>query len=194
MNQIFVVMALLGNAALLFTLYLGWSIEDAASLSEAARRQVSLHFLFALASSGFTLLVHAVVLTYFMGTGRWIEETSAAYKFEPDARRENIRIKYRVIPGMMVCLLLVMVTGAFGAIADPASNMRMDHAATIHFALAVLLISVNILVSFLESRQIRRNTLIVEAVYAEVVRIRRERGLDVPPGGSSPSATPASRE
>ncbi len=53
MSRIFLVMTLLSNSALLFTLYLGWSIEDAASLSEAARRQVSLHFLFALAASGF---------------------------------------------------------------------------------------------------------------------------------------------
>lgn len=193
MSRIFLVMTLLSNSALLFTLYLGWSIEDAASLSEAARRQVSLHFLFALAASGFALLVHAVVLTYFMGTGRWIEETSAAYRFQPDARRENIRLKYRVIPGMMFCMLMLMATGAFGAIADPASNMKLDHAPTIHFTLALLLVLGNMLVSWWESEQIGRNTRIVDAVYAEVLRIRRERGLDPPAPAADDSAVSVDR-
>lgn len=180
MNQIFVPLAGLANLALVVTFWLGWRIEDAASLAEAARQQVSLHFLFALASAGFALLVHAIVLTYFMGTGRWIEETSAAYQFDPAARRENIRSKYRVIPGMVACMVLIIVTGAFGAIADPASNMQMQWAATIHFTLAITTICLNIFVSAVESVQISRNTVLVNLVYEEVKSVRKERGLDLP--------------
>ncbi|MCA8997670.1 MAG: hypothetical protein KDA80_11810 [Planctomycetaceae bacterium] len=194
MKQIFFVLALLANACLLFTFYLGWTIEDAGSLAEAARKQVSMHFLFALASVAFALLVHAIVLTYFMGTGRWIEETSAAYKFEPDARKENIRLKYRVIPGMVACMLLLIITGSFGAIADPASNMQMDAAATIHLVLGAGTILLNMLVSVWESQQISKNTLIVDAVYQEVLRIRRERGLDVAPNAPRADVSDSSAE
>jgi hypothetical protein len=190
-KQIFGFLALLANVALLVTFYLGWRIEDAAA--PASQEQFSLHFLFALASSGFVLLVHAIVLTYFMGTGRWIEETSAAYRFEPAAREENIRLKYRVIPGMVACMTMIILTGAVGAVADPASNVEWTWAATAHFTLAVATIGLNILVSALEYRQIGRNTELVNLVYAEVQAVRRERGLDPVPAGTtgSPPSSPS---
>lgn len=178
MKQIFAFIACLGNAALLVTLWLGWSIQDASSLSETARQQVSHHFLFALASTTFALFVHAVVLTYFMGTGRWIQETSEAYRFAGAAREQNIKLKYQVIPGMMLCLGLILATGAFGAIADPASNTQMEYSSTIHFTLAVTLVVVNLTVNLIQYQAISRNTKLVDRVYQEVLTVRRERGLD----------------
>ena len=47
------------------------------------------------------IMVHAVALTYFMGTGRWIEETCTAYKLGEEGRTANVRLKYRIIPGMV---------------------------------------------------------------------------------------------
>jgi len=179
-NQIFFVLAVTSNAGLVATFWLGWRIGDAASLAETARQQVSSHFLFALGAIMLALLVHAIVLTYFMGTGRWIEETCEAYRFEGSARTENIRLKYRVIPGMVSCMLLLIVTGAFGAISDPASNMQMPAAHLIHLALAVLIVTANLLVSFYEYRLICRNSAVVDLVYREVQQVRREHGLDSP--------------
>lgn len=185
MSQIFLFLAILGNTALAVTIWLGWRIEDAGSLSEIARQQVSLHFLFALASASFALFVHAVVLTYFMGTGRWIQETSEAYQFEGAAREENMRLKYRALPGMMLCLCLILVTGAFGAVADPASNTQMENSATIHFTLAVLTLLANGFVNIIQYSAIVRNSEIVNLVYQEVLKVRRERGLDSPVADSS---------
>lgn len=178
MSQIFTFVALLGNVALLVTLWLGLQIEDASALTDAARRQVSLHFLFALGTGFFVLFVHAVVLTYFMGTGRWIQETCEAYRFTGDARKMNIRFKYRVIPGMLFCFLLVIVTGAFGAIADPGSNMQLASGASIHFGLAITTVIVNILVNVVQYQAITANSQLVTQVYEEVRQVRRERGLD----------------
>lgn len=179
MNRIFLVLSILANIALAITFWLGWRIEDAASLRETAQQQVSVHFQMALASVTFSLLVHAIVLTYFMGTGRWIEETCSAYGFSEAARVENVRMKYRVLPGMFACLCLLIITGAFGAIADPASNMKMETAATIHFTLAACTILCNLLVTGIQFQQIQRNGALVDQVYAEVRRVRQERGLDV---------------
>ena len=180
MNQIFFVLATTSNLALLGTFWLGWRISDPGSLAEAARQQVSSHFLFALGTIMFALLVHAIVLTYFMGTGRWIEETCEAYQFEGNARSENVRLKYRVIPGMISCMLLLILTGAFGAISDPASNMQMPSAHWIHFGLATLILIGNIFVSLFEYQLICRNSAVVDLVYREVLAVRRERGLDPP--------------
>ncbi|WP_437203572.1 hypothetical protein [Planctomicrobium sp. SH664] len=178
MNRIFVCLSTLANLSLWVTFALGLRIGDPGSLSDTARNQVSAHFLFALAAVMFALLVHAIVLTYFMGTGRWIEETSAAYRFDGAAREENIRLKYRVLPAMGLCLLMLIVTGAFGAVADPASNTRWDHAAITHFLLAVGTLTLNAFVSLVEYRQIVRNGQLVQLVYDEVKAVRRERKLD----------------
>ncbi|TWT57582.1 hypothetical protein KOR42_09440 [Thalassoglobus neptunius] len=179
-NQIFLFLALLGNSALFVTFYLGWRIEDASSLSEVARQHVSIHFLFALAAASFALLVHAIVLTYFMGTGRWIQETSDAYHFDEAARRRNIQLKYQVLPGMMLCLILILTTGAFGAVADPASNTQMNYADKIHFTLALTTLLANLIVNVIQYNAISLNSQLVDQVYQEVLAVRKERGLDSP--------------
>ncbi len=111
MNRIFTVLATVSNLGLAATFLLGWNIGDPASPEAAGR--FAWHFLVALGALLLALLVHAVVLTYFMGTGRWIEETSAAYRLDPGVREENIHVKYRTLPGMMACVALLIVTSAF---------------------------------------------------------------------------------
>jgi len=177
-SQIFLFFASLANIGLAVTFYLGWRIDNPSL--PAAQADVSMHFLFALAAASFAILVHAIVLTYFMGTGRWIEETSTAYSLEDTARKQNIQRKYKVIPGMTLCIFMIMITGAFGAIADPASNTQMAGAATIHFSLALATILANLIVSVIEYQQISQNSAIVDAVFMAVKQIRRDRGLDSP--------------
>ncbi len=178
MNRIFIVLVCIANLALAVTAVLGWSIEDARSLDPAAGASVGLHFLVALGASILALLVHAVVLTYFMGTGRWIEETSAAYQLGDEPRRINIQLKYRVLPGMVLCLLLVIATGALGATADPAARINWTAAPTVHFLLAVSTLAINIGVSWVEGAAIARNGRLVQKVVESVRTIRRQHGLD----------------
>jgi hypothetical protein len=182
-NRIFLVLATIANGLLAVTLALGWRIGDPTQLDDATANALSLHFLVALGTCLLVLLVHAVALTYFMGTGRWIEETCEAYKLGDEPRRRNIRLKYQAIPGIIVCFLLVLATGALGAVSDPASRSNLAGAATIHFGLAVLLLTVNFVVSWMQSRAIAANGRLVNAIVDEVRRIRRERGLDAPAAG-----------
>lgn len=177
MTRIFASLALLGNLGLIAVFALGWSVGDDA-LSVEARAQLAAHFRAALAAVPVALLVHSVAFTYFMGTGRWIEETSEAYKLGPELRDQNVKLKYRMLPGMMLCVGLMLATGAFGAISDPAANIRMAHSKVIHFSLAISLILANLLVTWTEWQSISRNGLLVEAVMDRVRQIRRERGLD----------------
>jgi hypothetical protein len=177
-NRIFLVQAIFGNALLVGAFALGWMISDAGSLAPEARAEVNRHMFVSLGAAILVLLVHAVALTYFMGTGRWIEETCEAYSLGTEQRKRNIRLKYQAIPGMVLAMVLVIITGAFGAMADPGSNTRMASAATIHFTLAIITLCVNLLACALEYDAIRRNGLLVDAVVADVRRIRREQGLD----------------
>ncbi|MDB4638213.1 hypothetical protein OAF24_04875, partial [bacterium] len=76
MSRIFSSLCVVSTILLIVALVLGLNIDDAKELS--SRGAVSNHMLMALAALVFALLVHAILLTYFMGTGRWLEETSNA--------------------------------------------------------------------------------------------------------------------
>jgi hypothetical protein len=149
--------------------------DQAAAISRT-RHAISMHLLIAVGASLVVLMLHSIVLTYFMGTGRWIEETGRAYALDERFRAQNIRYKYRVIPGMVTCMTLVILTGAFGAQLDPAAAPSAW--STLHFLLALATVGLNLAVSVAEYFAIRDNGLLVASVVAEVKRIRKEQGLD----------------
>jgi hypothetical protein len=188
-NRIFLVLATIANSLLVATLALGWRIGDPRAVDPATSDALSLHFLVALGTSLLVLLVHAVALTYFMGTGRWIEETSEAYRLGDEPRRRNIKLKYRVIPGSVICFCLLLATGSLGAASDPASRSNLANASSIHFVLACTLLATNFVVSWIEYQAIVGNGRIVSAIVDEVRRIRREKGLD--PASAGEAAAPA---
>ena len=180
MTRIFATLAVVGNLGLVVLFWLGWSIgEDA--LSVAVRTQMSTHFRVALAAIPVAMLVHLICFTYFMGTGRWIEEVSEPYKLGTEYRDQNIKLKYRMLPGMMLCIGLMLVTGAFGALSDPAANARMANSKLIHFSLAIATVLANLLVTWIEWQAISKNGALVESVMTRVQQIRHEKGLDKSP-------------
>ncbi len=178
MNRIFLTLAIIANLGLGLAAWYGFSVHDHSRDLQAVRHAVSMHLLVALGVSLLVLMLHAVVLTYFMGTGRWLEDTSTAYRLDERYRQRNIRLKYRAIPGMIACLLLIILTGAFGASADPLPTATSTASATIHFTLAMATVFLNLLVSILEYTAIAANGRLVAEVVGEVKRIRKERGLD----------------
>ena len=177
-------LSFLSSASLIVALVLGLMIDDPTVRSTAVQNGVQYHFLAALAGLVLATMVHAIVLTYFMGTGRWIEETTQAYRIDPAWYARCSRIKYRTIPLMVLCFFMLVVTGAFGAAADPASPMQVRAwagipMATIHLSLALITIAINLLVNWLEFRALEENGQIVDQILAEVRRIRVEKGLAV---------------
>lgn len=168
---------------LLLTVFvLGLSIDDPRVLE--SQPLVSWHLMLALTGLIFAALVHAVVLTYFMGTGRWMEDVSKTYQLDEHWRSENIRLKYRVIPGMCVCILLLLTTIGFGAAADPASRLGFSEWAgmsvsTLHLLVAITTVTGNILLNVREFQTIERNSELINEVVAKVREIRIARGLPV---------------
>lgn len=182
MSRIFLTLSVLSSLALLLVFWLGWRIGDAAARDVAAQSQVTLHFLSAVAALCFSILVHAVVLTYFMGTGRWLEETCTAYKLGDAWQSQSREIKWRLYPTMLLAILLLIVTGAFGAACDPASAFRFSgfgplDAAQVHLVSAIATLAVNAAAAVLEFKALVRNGALVNDVVAQVRRMRAERGL-----------------
>jgi hypothetical protein len=177
-NRIFLTLSMVSNVALAGTYILGWTVRDP-RVSGSTGVDLSVHFLSGVAALALAMFVHAIVLTYFMGTGRWIEETSAAYKLGVEAREQNIRLKYRVLPGMVGCFVLWIVVGGLGAASDPAASLDLPAAKIIHMSLATLALLANVAVCFTEYQAIQQNSDHIDEIMARVTAIRRERGLDV---------------
>lgn len=184
MKRIFASLAVVGTAAMLATFVLGWLIGDPASHDIAERRMVDWHMLSALGALIFASLVHAIVLTYFMGTGRWLEETSQAYRLGDRWTAGGSSLKYRTLPWMAVGLLLLILTGGLGAVADPAAAGGAKEffgipSATVHLLIASLALVANAVINVAEYSAIAQNSMLIDEVLVEVHRIRREKGLPV---------------
>jgi len=184
MNRIFSSLAVLSALGLSYSFWLGWSITDAKTPTVAAQSEVTRHLLFAVGALTFAVLVHALVLTYFMGTGRWLEETCNAYRLGNEPQRTSRDMKMRLYPGLTLCLILLITTGGYGAAADPASAFGFRGygpftAAQVHLGIALGTILVNLVVYWFEFLALRRNGRIVDQVLQQVRQIRLERGLPI---------------
>jgi hypothetical protein len=183
-KHIFLTLTVFSTLLLLAALVLGFEIGDPRSVAPLTRKMLSYHLLTSVGALIFAALVHAVLLTYFMGTSRWLEEARQAYKFDPRWSDENRRLKYRTIPVMAVCLLVLIANIPFGAMAvdgaqwvwpivGPVSPSR------VHLVFSLLTVVVNLAVNAMEYRAIRRNGELIADVLGEVRRIREARGLPV---------------
>lgn len=184
MPRIFLTLAILSTLVLIAVFLMGLGIGDPTARDAAVQRLVSYHVLAGVSGLVFTSLVHALVLTYFMGTGRWMEETITAYSLPDDRLRESRALKYRTIPALFGAFVLLLIAGAFGSAADPASHVGFDSwlgmsASTVHFLSVVIALSVNLMVMLWEYAAISRNAELIAEVLAEVRRMRSERGLPV---------------
>ena len=169
MKRIFLTLTVVSTFLLVASFVLGCEIGDIRNVSPLTRKLLSYHILISVAALIFAALVHAVLLTYFMGTSRWLEEARQAYKFDAHWSEENRRLKYRAIPTMVLCLLLLISNIPLGAVAS----------AKAHLVVAILTLAVNLAVNAMEYSAIRRNGELIAAVVGEVRRIRETLGLPV---------------
>ena len=183
-KRIFLMLTVVSTILLLAALVLGFEIGNPRSVAPATRKLLSYHLLVSVAALIFAALVHAVLLTYFMGTSRWMDEARQAYKFDFRWTDENRRLKYRTIPVMAICMLLLILNIPLGASRSTGSIGRClewgpSHHRAVHLVFSLLTVLVNLAVNAMEYRAIRRNGELITEVVGEVRRIREARGLPV---------------
>ena len=96
-KRIFLTLAILANLTMLIAMVLGIQVGDpmkSHGLDPEVNSRLGTHILIGLAALTSTTMVHALLFTYFMGTGRWLEETASAYSLSEDWYRRNQKIKY----------------------------------------------------------------------------------------------------
>jgi hypothetical protein len=183
-KHIFLTLTVVSTLLLLASFGLGLEIGDPHSLAPLTRKLLSYHLLISVAALIFAALVHAVLLTYFMGTSRWLEEARQAYKFDIRWSEENRQLKYRTIPVMAVCLLVLIANIPLGALAVDRAPWVLPGVGSVspshvHLVFSLLTLVVNLAVNAMEYRAIRRNGELIVDVLGEVRRIREARGLPV---------------
>jgi hypothetical protein len=159
--------------ALAATFLLGWLSFFADPNSVWKKDLFIVHFTLGLLSALGALLVHCLIFTYFLGTGRWVKEVGLAYRL-PDERwpRETRELKRTVFPPALYAMLITIATVAAGA----GSQLQVWHWG-IHLTLATLTLVINVWAFRIEFRCVSRNAALIGEVMVEVDRIRAERGL-----------------
>jgi hypothetical protein len=172
MTRIFTTLAVFLTLALLVTFGVGlYTMSLPVSLHK--NEIYLIHFTLGLFTALGALLVHCIIFTYFLGTGRWVKEVGLAYhlpdQFYPKLTRE---LKRSVFPPALFAMLITIATAAAGA-----GKQLEVWPREVHLTLAVLTIAINLWAFRVEYRCLSDNAAVIHGVLTEVERIRAEHGL-----------------
>jgi len=142
-------------------------------LSKLGVSEYMLHFWLGLSAALVTLLVHCLIFTYFLGTGRWVKEVALAYRLPDEPLPRLTReLKRQTFPPALFAMLIALATAAAGTAAQ-----LQEWPWQVHAALATLTLLINFWAFAVEYRNVNTNAGVIERVLSEVDRIRAERGL-----------------
>jgi MFS family permease len=170
---------------------LGLSIGDlyADPVAEATLAWRGRHMLTGLAAALAVVFVESIVVTYFIGTGRWCKEVTETYRLPPDDVAESARLKRRTFPLALVGMLTVVGVGSLGAASDPGTFLpNTARTADIHLVAALLGFCVVAWTYYRAWLNISAQQAVINRLVAHVQRIRRDMGLDDEPTAGAVAA------
>ena len=181
MTRIFISLAWFALVMMCATLILGLSIDNLHDdHSPDMRRWATVHRLSGVAAALTVVLVHSIVITYFIGTSRWCKEVGEAYSLEPSFLRRSTQLKRKTFPWAVIGMLTVVGVAALGAAADPATGQPHTRDwVTPHLLGALTGVAFIGYTFFVEWCNIEANHKVISDVLVEVKRIRAEKGLEV---------------
>jgi hypothetical protein len=173
MTRIFNTLAAVNGTALVATFLVGVLSKLGDSVRHPDNPTYWVHFYLGLFTAIGTLLVHCLIFTYFLGTGRWVKEVGLAYNL-PDGLlpRQTRELKRGTFPPALFAMLITIATAAGGAGAQ-----LQEWPWQVHATLAVAALLVNFWAFTVEYRNVSANGRIIEEVLQEVDRIRAAHGL-----------------
>ncbi len=149
-----------------------------------ARSWFRLHFMLGVASGLAVVLVNSILVTYYIGTGRWCKEVVQTYSLDPDLVVRSARLKRQAFPYAMTNMLLIVGVLALGGVADPAGLVRAEPPGGLswgqwHLLAAAATVAIITYGYFVLWHLIREHQVVIREILGHVERIRRERGLPV---------------
>lgn len=118
MNRILLGLACTNYLLVAITVYLGL-LSDGRGQTDG-RDLFHYHLMSAISTALFTMFVHCIVFTYFLGTTRWVRETSAAYSLDNELSQRSQRCRFRAFSAALIGIFAIVMTVASGAWTDTA--------------------------------------------------------------------------
>jgi hypothetical protein len=169
MTRIFTTLALVNILAFVAALGSGfWS-----QYQHGADSAYVVHFALGMVAVLLNLLVHCLIITYFLGTGRLVKEVTLAYQL-PDERwaRPTRDLKRANTPQAILAMLITIAAAAAGE-----GHRHLIWPGWIHLVLACGAFIFTIWVFRVEYRNVAINGRILKEIISEVERIRAAHGL-----------------
>jgi hypothetical protein len=188
MIRIFKNLVLFGAALLLVTWFLGLYAGDPndpqllkdPTLLDHAKTLTRVHMMFGVGMALAVVLINSIVVTYFIGTGRWCKEVVEAYSLDRRFVEKANVLKRTTFPWALGAMLAVTGVIALGAAANPfIGGTNTAPWVMPHLIGAIAGVAFIGQVCVIESRRIRANQEVITEIMNEVKRIRNERGLEV---------------
>lgn len=181
MTRIFLSLAGFALAMMVATAIIGLSIDKLhTDHSEEMLRWATVHRLTGVATALTVVLVHSIVVTYFVGTSRWCREASEAYDLDSEFLVRANKIKRRTFPWAVMGMLAIVGVIALGAASDPGTALPNTAAWVIpHLIGAFTGMAFTAWCFLVEWNNIHANQQMITDVMHEVRQIREERGLEV---------------
>ncbi len=186
MHRIFLGLAATNTLLLLVTFSLGLFVP-----SGQGGFVHDMHFLVALLTIVMTLMVHGIVYTYFLGTGKWVKEVARVYQLPDWTWGQATRNKRRTFPFVLGGMMLIGATAWLGAAADTIRGFGgLWHlavaAATLGFTLGAFAFEYVSIVA-------QARLLLEVKEQADRLRLARQDGPGSPAEPSSPPGAEPSR-
>ncbi len=196
MPRIFATLASLSLGLYAAALVLGLGIGD---LYESPEDQIEsivawkgTHLLTGAAAALAVVFVHSIVVTYFIGTNRWVKEVSETYRFEGRELAQSTLLKRKTFPWCLMGMLAVVTVGALGAASDPGTGRSGTESVAIFHLFAAL--SGLAFVGYTYYRawnNIMAHQAVIEGILSRVAEVRAEKGLET--AEPIPGAIPVER-
>lgn len=136
------------------------------------------HLVVAVSTALFTLFVHCLVFTYFLGTSRWVRETSAAYSLGEQFGRQSHRCRLRAFVFSLLSIFAVVAAVASGAWTDTAmAGSEKTWSLWAHRILPAGTYLFMLLAYRIEYQAIEEHIELTDEVMRQVDEVRRKRGL-----------------
>jgi hypothetical protein len=196
MTRIFPTLASLSLMLFAVALLLGLTIGDlyADPVTDATLAWRTRHMLTGIAAALAVVFVESIVVTYFVGTGRWCKEVTETYQLPTSDLVESNTLKRRTFPLALLGMLTVVVVGSVGAAADiDTPNLGLSDPATVHLAASFLGFCVVAWTYYRAWLNIAAQQAVIQRIVAQVQRIRTEMGLDDEPTAGAVAAGIAER-
>lgn len=118
------------------------------------------HFSAGVFTALFTCLVHSIVFTYFIGTGKWVkEEVSKARLKAEDWIPQTKKFKMQTSPLALYSIILILITAFLGASLRSHASIPMYW---LHKSAAYLTLVFNVFSFYIEGKVIAENSKLLE--------------------------------